>query len=585
VLHCWRSLARQGPTPRRPFKNPRNAQGKTRGAYSDAERVAAVAAYRRSGLPQRVFAKTWGLSIKTLGNWLSRVAHEGESGLKGKKRGRPKGSRNKSGLPPAVSTAIVETKRRFPDFGLRKVAQHLVRFAGLKVSPTTVRTTLRRQGVALTPPARRVRRARPLPRRFERATPNQLWQSDITSLVLPRPGSRVYLTVFLDDHSRYVVSWALSSAQRGELVIEALRDGVARFGKPVEVLTDQGRQYFAWRGKSDFQRELKKLGIAHVVSRSHHPETLGKCERLWETVQAELWSRCSPLDIGEARERLLHFFAHYNHFRPHQGIGGSVPADRFFGAESEVRAAIERNHADNELHLALGEAPRKPVFLVGQIGEQAVSVHGERGRLVVVTPQGRQELNLEELGAAMACPQEVADGNNGAREADAAQPEAALPGLPAAGLAGAGAVGGGECGGESASAQGVRRDPGVVGGAKEPGERGDGAGCEAAACVAIESIGTQWDAGGPAAATEATGEGGDEGGLGRHEAGSRGAQEGERRAEAASGGGGAPDRAAAGPAGEQSESGAAPSEREGATGGPAPSGGKKEGGASGCDSP
>jgi len=300
-----------------------------------------VSAYRSSGLTQRAFAKTWGLSIKTLSVWVRRAQREGDKGLATKRRGRPKGSVNRAGLPSAVRAAIVETKQRFPDFGLKKVAQYLLRFGGLRVSPGSVRNTLRRAGVAQAAPPPRRKRSKPLPRRCERARPNQLWQTDITSLVLPRHGARVYLTVFVDDYSRYVVSWALASQQKSELVVGALRDGIGRFGKPEEVLTDQGRQYFSWRGKSGFQKELKTLGIAHVVARAHHPETVGKCERLWKTVQTELWSRCAMADLGEARERLGHFFAHYNHLRPHQGIAGAVPADRFFGANEAVRAQLE----------------------------------------------------------------------------------------------------------------------------------------------------------------------------------------------------------------------------------------------------
>jgi transposase InsO family protein len=108
-----------------------------------------------------------------------------------------------------------------------------------------------------------------------------LWQSDITSFHLARQSRRVYLTVFLDDCSRYVVGFALNMHQRQDLVVEALMSGIARFGKPREVLTDQGRQYFAWRGKSAFQKLLVNEGIQHVVARAHHPETVGKCERLW----------------------------------------------------------------------------------------------------------------------------------------------------------------------------------------------------------------------------------------------------------------------------------------------------------------
>ena len=34
--------------------------------------------------------------------------------------------------------------------------------------------------------------------------------------------------------------------------------------------------------------------------------------------------------------------------------------------------------------LALGEAPRRSVYLVGRIGDKDVSLHGERGKLVII---------------------------------------------------------------------------------------------------------------------------------------------------------------------------------------------------------
>jgi len=188
----------------------------------------------------------------------------------------------------------------------------------------------------------------------------------------------VYLVAFVDDFSRFIVSFGLSTQQRAELVIEALMDGVSRFGKPKEVLSDQGRQYFAWRGKSEFQKVLLREGIQHVVARAHHPETLGKCERLWETIGREFWERAKPQDLSDARERLAHFVAHYNFFRPHQGIGGLVPADRFFGAQEALRRAHEERLSACELDEAVREAPRKGVYLFGQIGDEQVALSGER---------------------------------------------------------------------------------------------------------------------------------------------------------------------------------------------------------------
>jgi len=269
----------------------------------------------------------------------------------------------------------------------------------VNVSTGSIRKTLDESDIPPVEREKKRHRSSDKIRFFERALPMQLWQSDITSYVMTRHSQRVYLTVFMDDYSRYVVAWKLSVRQTTEFVSETLLEGVAKFGKPEEVLTDQGRQYFAWRGKSDFQRILDREGIKHVVSRSHHPQTLGKCERFWETVGKEFWERVKPQDLSDAKLRFAHFINHYNHFRPHQGIGGLTPADRFFGVENEVRTTLELTMAENQLRLAIGEAPRTPVFLVGQIGDQPISLHGEGGKLVLRTPEGgTKEISYGEFG-------------------------------------------------------------------------------------------------------------------------------------------------------------------------------------------
>ena len=339
------------------------------------------------------FSRVWGVGKVSLRKWLKRYELEGPKGLERKqykRLGRPRRS--------GIREEIAEVQRKYPDFGLRKVKDFLYRFHGVKVSTGSVRNTLREKGLSSRGVHKRRRKIQP-PRRFERANAGDLWQSDITSFVLTRHSQRVYLTVFLDDYSRYIVSWGLYLRQTQDIVIETLLSGIDRFGKPKEVLTDQGRQYFAWRGKGDFQKLLIREGIQHVVARTHHPQTVGKTERFWATVGEEFWVRVQPQDLTEAKERFGHFVAHYNHFRPHQGIDGMVPADRFFGVESQVRETLEKALSRNELHLALGEKPRKPVFLVGQVGDQQVSLHGEKGRLIFQTQDGnRQEMDLEGLG-------------------------------------------------------------------------------------------------------------------------------------------------------------------------------------------
>jgi transposase InsO family protein len=423
---------------------------------------------------------------------------------------------------------------------MRKVRDFLRRFQGISVSANSVRKTLNEAGIPPLPGPSKRRRRKPMPpRRFERAEPNQLWQSDITSFLLTRHSTRVYLTVFLDDCSRYVVSWALSTHQRQELVTECLMEGIARFGKPKEVLTDQGRQYFAWRGKSDYERLLDREGIEHVVSRTHHPETLGKCERLWDTINSELWERTRPQDLNEARERLSHWFAHYNHFRPHQGIDGLVPADRFFKAEDQVRAALESHMASSEIALALGQSAKKPVFLFGLFGDHAVSLLGVNGRLVMQTSDGmRREVGLEEIGTPHGgekAGDERADRNaaasSGASEAqaDTALQEACA--LPSAHTdrAGEGTVGVGERGGARTGTPHVRADDRVLAGPEDEVRDGGDLGSAALARVAVESVGAVGHARGPLEATPNTPEG--SGRIDLHDERAVGAAQGERQAE------------------------------------------------------
>jgi transposase InsO family protein len=394
------------PSPPNSLRKPSATSSKHNGPWQPDQRRQAVEAFHKSSMNIEDFARVWGVGERSLSIWLKQYEREGPKGLERKHykhTGRPR--------RPGMREEIAEVQRKYPDFGLRKVRDFLARFHGVRVSAGSVRNTLQERGIDTSRPRKRRRKIQP-PRRFERAKAGELWQTDITSFVLTRHSQRVYLTVFLDDYSRYVVSWGIYLHQKQDIVIETLLSGVERFGKPKEVLTDQGRQYFAWRGKSDFQKLLIREGIQHVVARTHHPQTVGKTERFWATVGEEFWERIQPQDLTEAKERFGHFVAHYNHFRPHQGIDGMVPADRFFGVENQVRAAMEKTMDHNELLVALGEKARKPVFLVGQIGDQQVSMHGERGRLIFQTQDGNlQEMDLEGLGAP--------GGKNGAGNAEA----------------------------------------------------------------------------------------------------------------------------------------------------------------------
>lgn len=449
------------------------------------ERRKAVEAFQRSGLTQAMFAKQWGVNPITFSGWV------GQAGARdpGERRG------SKPRLAEAVKQEVAATKRRFPTFGLQKIRDFVRRFAGLSVSTGSVRKVLQAEGLPAAAPVRRRRRRRkPVgpPQEFERARPNQLWQSDITYVDVPWSRKPLYLVAFLDDRSRYVVSFGLHVSQKADIVLEALAEGISRYGRPQEVLTDQGRQYVSWRGTSEFSRRLKAEGIEHIKARPQHPQTVGKCERFWKTLQDELWARVMLRDLEDARERLKHFVAHYNFQRPHQGLEGATPADRFFGVEQAVEEAVKRAIQRNVLRLALGEAPRRPVYLVGQIDGQSVSVHGEGGRVVVQLPGGEvKEIEAKDLGIHPGPVKEVRDEQREERDDDDRDAEggvadgrgsgpgtgpaapagleaAQVPGAAEDAAAGEGALAGGGRGGAGTRAPHGDGDPVDVAGQEQP---------------------------------------------------------------------------------------------------------------------
>ena len=527
------------------------------GPYPPAARQQAVEAYQKSGIPLGDFAKVWKVTPRILRGWVRCYDAEGARGLFAPRGGTRRG---RAPLATAVTERIVAVKRAFPHFGLKRVRSFLGRFGGLKVSVGSVRKSVAAAGLPATPgPSPRRKKAI---RFFERARPGELWQSDWTSFVLPRTQQRVYLIVFMDDHSRYIVSCGWHLGQRTEHVIEALREGMSRFGKPHDLLTDQGPQYFAWRGTSEFQQVLKREGIRHVVARSHHPQTLGKCERFWGTVAEEFWGRIPPVEMEEVRARFAHFVAHYNHFRPHQGIGNLVPADRFFGAAPAVRATLEEALSANELHMAVDEPPRNPVYLAGRIGDQTVSLVGEKGKLVFHGADGtRRELSYDALGMGQGARKEDEDGREGAEargngnggngvEAGVAagcggQAEGGIQ-AAAAGGAGEGAAVEREPGGAADSAPAGDDDSGVVAGAEDEGGGGQGAGIAGGAGETVVGGGAVGDGGGSAQAADADAQGGLAAGGGSGEApeADRGSGGGDADAQGAGG-------SAEGSAGEQ----------------------------------
>lgn len=134
-----------------------------------------------------------------------------------------------------------------------------------------------------------------------------------------------YLHHAVDDHSRLAYSEILGDERketaagfwnRANAFFEEHRITVTR------VLTDNGSCY---RSK-DFAAALGD--VVHKRTRPYRPQTNGKVERFNRTLAAE-WAYARTYSSETARAATYQLWIHhYNHHRPHTGIGGQSPIER-----------------------------------------------------------------------------------------------------------------------------------------------------------------------------------------------------------------------------------------------------------------
>lgn len=362
-------------------------------SFTPQQRLLLLDVWMRSKLSAADFSALAGVSPHSLYTWKKKFEADGPAGLVGRKRGAPKGSR----LPEPTRRAILLLKQAHPEWGRDRIHHEMMRAEGLEASSGAIGKVLEDEGYVVEEVA--TRKHAPPVKRFEYSKPGQLWQTDLFTFTLKGVNRRVHLVAYLDDHSRFVTTFALSASSTGTFVRDALEAGVASHGAPREVLTDRGPQYVTWRGVSAFTKLCERRGIKQIKSRPRHPQTLGKIERFWKTLWEECLKEAVFRNLVEARTRVGHYVDHYNFQRTHQGIGGLVPADRFYGAAPEVREALHRRVADNALELARHGEPRKPFYLTGRVGDEAISLHAEGERVVLVREDGtREEVDLAAPG-------------------------------------------------------------------------------------------------------------------------------------------------------------------------------------------
>ena len=289
---------------------------------------------------KRELLKKLRISESTYYLWRDRYLTKGPEGLQAKVPNRQGGWNRMTAKEEEV---VVARAREFPEKTSRLLAIWITDHDDFSVSESTVFRVLKAKGMI----AARPRDENPAAKeyRWKTTRPNEMWQTDGSTFVVPRWGYYKWIPV-LDDFSRRVMADDLKPEETGANVADVMQEALDAIGSeelPIErrpvLLSDNGPAFTC----ELLAEYLSGRGIRQIHGAPYHPQTQGKVERLnrriKETVNLLVYE--TPMAL---RAALRAEVDRYND-TPHEGILNVTPNEMYEGRQEEIlarRAAKKR---------------------------------------------------------------------------------------------------------------------------------------------------------------------------------------------------------------------------------------------------
>lgn len=248
------------------------------------------------------------VSEKTVDRWWRVYRKERWEGLRVKSR-----APHHYYKTPEQTVGLILELRRSKRWGPNKIEGYLRNYVNQSIGHTTIHKLLNQAG--LNNPIAAPRRVWGK-RRFEREHSNSLWQADFKMTEEDE-----WMISYLDDHSRFLPGSRIHHNPTAEHAIRLLEEAMRQYGKPEQILTDRGTQFYPARGGvSEFTEFCSGNGIRHIVTSVRRPSTIGKIEAFHKAYVCEAW-------MFPTHQEFIHY---WNYERPHQGIRYLYPADVYY---------------------------------------------------------------------------------------------------------------------------------------------------------------------------------------------------------------------------------------------------------------
>ena len=300
--------------------------------YSAAEKREIIHLVEHSDLPIKQTLEELDVPRSRFYRWYQRFQEEGMAGLETKS---PQEKRFWNRIPDSVREQVVELALEHPDQSCRQLAWQFTDENGYFISESSVYRILKGYDLLENPAFEII----PVKEKFEKPTKwvNEMWQTDFTQFKIVGWGW-YYLSTVLDDYSRYILSWKLTTTMNAhdvqytlEIALEKTGIEKAKIRHRPRLLSDNGPCYLS----RDLKAFLGDRHMEHIRSAPYHPMTQGKIERYHRSLKnvVKLRNYYYPWELGQAIEA---FVEYYNHERYHEALDNLTPADVYFGRSKEV---------------------------------------------------------------------------------------------------------------------------------------------------------------------------------------------------------------------------------------------------------
>ena len=142
---------------------------------------------------------------------------------------------------------------------------------------------------------------------------------DITYVLMAR--GFVYLAAVVDWYSRRVIAWRISITMEAGFCFEALKEALARHGRPRIFNTDQGSRSTS----QEFTAVLLEAGIAISMDGKGARRDNVFVVRLWRSVKFKEIHLRAYGSIGEVRASIGRYLTLYNGRRPPSSLDRRTP--------------------------------------------------------------------------------------------------------------------------------------------------------------------------------------------------------------------------------------------------------------------